>query len=300
MPVVVTVESEFHERLAVARSEPTVDSGTDHDHAEAADRLVVELDERGLHRVERVRVPQLGRRDPPGTAERGGRRTICGWHDELLRRGDCEVVVADGHAQVARGGQPLRPRPGLLGIADDHLGRRTAKIDATADALDPFHGRDVRVAIAAGPERTAIQATSELRHGRHLHAGGYQAGLTGGKKGKVRVQGPHPGRPKEDLPTPEGFVPGEHRGHGAPEGAIDNPNLVNVLNNIESETSASNLGPKKRFDSLVSRTAAAFYDREVAVSFERITSGSDPRPIATKYEIHVDGMTLYKVTISND
>ncbi|MEO6777037.1 MAG: hypothetical protein ABI437_28545 [Kofleriaceae bacterium] len=73
-----------------------------------------------------------------------------------------------------------------------------------------------------------------------------------------------------------------------------------MLNNIESETSASNLGPKKRFDSLVSRTAAAFYDREVAVSFERITSGSDPRPIATKYEIHVDGMTLYKVTISND
>jgi hypothetical protein len=75
MTVVVALEGELDERLAVAGTEPAVDAGSDHDHSEAADGFVVELEERRLHSVERVLVPQLGLDDVPVAAERGVRLT---------------------------------------------------------------------------------------------------------------------------------------------------------------------------------------------------------------------------------
>jgi hypothetical protein len=153
------------------------------------------------------------------------------------------------------------------------------------------------------------EVTIDPKTGRRtikLDGGAEQGGATfssGGaedKTGEVAVQGPHPNRPKGSLEKPAGMRPGEHIGHGVGEGAVDNPNLVNRLENTESETAHSNLSPKKRLDYLVAKTAAAFFDHLVTQTFERHTSGNDPRPYATTYEIKVDGFTLYKITIPND
>lgn len=65
MAVIVAVEREIDERFALARAEATVDPGADRDHPEAADAVLVKLDERGLNEGEGVLVPQFGLDDVP-------------------------------------------------------------------------------------------------------------------------------------------------------------------------------------------------------------------------------------------
>lgn len=69
MAVIVAVERELDQWFAVARAEPAIDPGADRDHSEAADALLVELDERGLNEVERVLVPKFRFDDVPRAFE---------------------------------------------------------------------------------------------------------------------------------------------------------------------------------------------------------------------------------------
>ncbi|MEW6363639.1 MAG: RHS repeat-associated core domain-containing protein, partial [Acidobacteriota bacterium] len=124
------------------------------------------------------------------------------------------------------------------------------------------------------------------------------AGLTVRAEG--RITGPHRGRGKGYRPEPVGErVPGEHRGHLIPEGGVDQPGLVNVCENIISETAASNLGPKKVLDNLVSRIAAENPNSVVRVIAEPLRRVGETRPFAVTYWIEKDGVRVTGQTILN-
>lgn len=146
---------------------------------------------------------------------------------------------------------------------------------------------------------TSGRTTTTLNGGADAGGATYFKGPNEAPSGEVAVQGPHPGRRKENLPEVPNALAEDHRGHAAPEGAVDNPELVNRLENLAGETPSSNLGPKKRFDNLVSRIAGALRGHAVKVAFRRIMEPGNPRPVATHLQIVVDGVTLYTVTIPN-
>lgn len=124
------------------------------------------------------------------------------------------------------------------------------------------------------------------------------AGLTVRAEG--RISGPHRGRGKGYRPEPSGGrVSGEHRGHLIPEGGVDQPGLVNVRENMISETAASNLGPKKALDSLVSRMAAENPNSIIRVIAEPLRRGGETRPFAVTYWIEKDGVRVTGQTILN-
>jgi hypothetical protein len=111
-------------------------------------------------------------------------------------------------------------------------------------------------------------------------------------------EGSHPGRKKATLPVPEGMVKGEHIGHGHGEGSVRDPRVTNVLDNLESEAARSNLSPKKKLDNLV-RKLADFYPNRVVTRVKRLKHAGDKRPYASSYEVALDGVVLYKLTIPN-
>jgi hypothetical protein len=116
----------------------------------------------------------------------------------------------------------------------------------------------------------------------------------------ARISGPHRGRAKGPRPDPPGgLVPGEHRGHLAPEGGVDDPSLVNVPENIISEAPGSNLGPKKSFDYLLSRIAAENPSSVVRGRHKPLFRPGDTRPYAVEHMIVVDGKTVHTVVIPN-
>ncbi len=125
-----------------------------------------------------------------------------------------------------------------------------------------------------------------------------EAGRTVRAEGKI--SGPHRGRRKGYRPEPPGGRdPGEHRGHLIPEGGVENPKLVNVKENIVSETSKSNLGPKKRLDNLVSRLAAADPDSVVRMRAEPLYRKGETRPFAISYSVTKDEEIVHAVSILN-
>jgi hypothetical protein len=125
-----------------------------------------------------------------------------------------------------------------------------------------------------------------------------EAGMTIRAEGVVT--GPHRGRGKGSRPDPPGgLTPGEHRGHLIPEGGVDNPSLVNVPQNIISETPRSNLGPKKSFDNTASRIAAQNPRATVRVVAEPLRRAGGARPYAVTYWVERDGVRVHGVTIFN-
>jgi len=98
MTVIVALERELDERLAIPRTVTTVELGADRDHGELAALLVIEPDERRLYQVQRVAIPDLGRRDPPCPAESltrclsSGRRSRRGAHGRARARGKAELA----------------------------------------------------------------------------------------------------------------------------------------------------------------------------------------------------------------
>jgi RHS repeat-associated protein len=114
------------------------------------------------------------------------------------------------------------------------------------------------------------------------------------------ITGSHPGRGKGYRPEPVGGrLPGDHRGHMIPEGGVDKPALVNVKENIISESATSNLGPKKSFDNLVSRTAADNPNSVIRVIAEPLRAPGEIRPHAVTYWIEKDGVKTFGQTIFN-
>jgi hypothetical protein len=125
-----------------------------------------------------------------------------------------------------------------------------------------------------------------------------ETGLTTRAEGTIT--GPHPGRGKGYRPAPSGGVsPGEHRGHLIPEGGVDNPSLVNVQENIISETPRSNLSLKKKFDNLASRFAAQNPGSVIRVVAEPLRRAGETRPYAVTYWIEQDGARVFGQTIFN-
>ena len=115
------------------------------------------------------------------------------------------------------------------------------------------------------------------------------------------IDGPHPGRAKGRRPEPVGGrAPGDHRGHLVPEGAVDDTATVNVKENIISESGASNLGPKKQLDNLLSRIKCDNPGAVVRLRAEALRKPGETRPFAITYYITVDGQLTRAVTILND
>ncbi|MBC8029832.1 MAG: Ig-like domain-containing protein [Pyrinomonadaceae bacterium] len=115
-----------------------------------------------------------------------------------------------------------------------------------------------------------------------------------------RITGPHQGRGKGYRPEPlGGRSMGEHRGHLIPEGGVADPSLVNVRANIISEAPGSNLGPKKAFDHLVSRTAAENPGSTVRSVHQPLRRANEARPFAVTHWIKQDGKFVHGVTIFN-
>ncbi len=116
----------------------------------------------------------------------------------------------------------------------------------------------------------------------------------------AKITGPHRGRAKGHRPEPPGgLIPGEHRGHLAPEGGVDDPRLVNVSQNIISEAPRSNLGPKKVFDNLLSRIAAQNPGAVVRGRHKPLFRSGETRPHAVEHKILVDGKEVHTVVIPN-
>jgi len=129
----------------------------------------------------------------------------------------------------------------------------------------------------------------------------YETDATGATlNARGRITGPHPRRIKGARPEPQGGrLPGEHRGHLIPEGGVDNPADVNVPQNIISEAPGSNLGPKKSFDLLASRTAQNYPSSVVETLHTPLRCPGEIRPYAVRHSIIVDGRIVHIVVIPN-
>jgi len=157
------------------------------------------------------------------------------------------------------------------------------------------------------PTRTEVfnpkTGQTTVHYGGGADAGGatYVVDASGATiESTVTIEGPHPGREKGSLPDPVGgLVPGEHRGHMGPEGGVADPRITNVVENLISEASRSNLSPKKKFDNLVSKVAGALPGRVKTRSKPVRSKPGVARPDFMVHEIIVDGKVAYRVTIPN-
>lgn len=117
-----------------------------------------------------------------------------------------------------------------------------------------------------------------------------------------RITGPHPGRGK-GLPSSTqpvgGRESGDHRGHLIPEGGVDSPVFVNVMENIISEAPASNLGLKKSLDLSASRIAAQNPSSEIRFISEPVRTVGETRPFAVTHYIVKDGEIVEAVSVLN-
>lgn len=114
------------------------------------------------------------------------------------------------------------------------------------------------------------------------------------------ISGPHPRRGKGKPPLPAGGIwPGEHRGHLIREGGVDNPEYVNIPENLISETPGSNLRLKKAIDLKASVVAAENPDSIVRFRSEPLRRAGKTRPFAVTHSILLDGEIIETVTILN-
>jgi hypothetical protein len=116
-----------------------------------------------------------------------------------------------------------------------------------------------------------------------------------------RVVGRHPKRDKGSLPKfLGGAKPGDHKGHGIPEGGVENPDLVNVLPNIVPQEGTTNVSHKKVFENQVIDYADTHPSETVHTVHERFYPGpTDLRPEGETHYMVVDGAVIAAVTIEN-
>jgi hypothetical protein len=115
-----------------------------------------------------------------------------------------------------------------------------------------------------------------------------------------RITGKHTGREKGSLPTMlGGMESGDHKGHGIPEGGIDDPDLVNTLANLVPQDGTANVSHKKVFENFVIDYAEKNPHRTVHTIHERHYNEDDLRPLAETHYMVVDGKVVGAVTIGN-
>jgi hypothetical protein len=205
-------------------------------------------------------------------------KEVLGFYQHALAGGEPDV----GHLEK------------LLKDMDKNFRELAKKADDLATELGPLERVEV---YNPKTKRTTVH------YGGGAEAGGatYVVEASGATvEATVTIEGPHPGREKGALPDPAGgLVPGEHRGHMGPEGGVADPRVTNVVENLISEAARSNLSPKKKFDNLVSKVAAALPGRVKTRSTPIRSRRGVLRPDSMLHEIVVDGKVLYKVTIPN-
>ncbi len=232
------------------------------------------------------------------------------------------VSQAPTYAPCAPGQDCIGPGQGVRSpgadVALQVAAQPVCSANGLSNAVDSVMGQGGPIPCPIGPPRTeAGEAANQAMamYGAVAIAGGRgsggvaagapdvsfvvdEAGMTVRAEGVVT--GPHRGRGKGSRPDPPGgLTPGEHRGHLIPEGGVDNPSLVNVPQNIISETPRSNLGPKKSFDNLASRIAAQNPRASVRVVAEPLRRAGEARPYAVTYWVERDGVRVHGVTIFN-
>jgi hypothetical protein len=80
---------------------------------------------------------------------------------------------------------------------------------------------------------------------------------------------------------------------------VADPRVTNVVENLISEAARSNLSPKKKFDNLVSKVAAALPGR-VKTRSRAVRRPGVARPDSMIHEIVVDGKVAYRVIVPNE
>lgn len=198
----------------------------------------------------------------------------------------------------------------IIGTGGAFLGVEKGLLQARELLEDVHAGLGDIVLGGTGVALSLLAAKAALRSPTHqsVYGGGPREGgalyevdtLGRTTYAEGRVTGPHPRRPKGARPDPPGGrFAGDHRGHLIPEGGVDTPAYVNVPENIISESPASNLGPKKTFDNLASKTAAQNPESVVTTQHQPQYSGANMRPDAVTHTITIDGDPVHSVTISN-
>gem|GEM_PF-2995633 len=149
--------------------------------------------------------------------------------------------------------------------------------------------------VRAGVSETRVLS---LGNGEAIYTIDDATGLTVRADGVIT--GPHTGRGKGQLPEPYGGrISGEHRGHLIPEGGVDNPEFVNIPENLISEAPSSNLGLKKIYDLRASKIAAENPNSTVRFVSEPVRQFGQTRPFAVSHYILVDGKIVESVSVLN-
>lgn len=263
-----------------------------------------------LYKLLVTRHRQNGDSDPDGRARLDVERLLAAAFDDLARhyqggkkRALDDLVRLQGEALdfydgvlVSKGSVNVAHLENILKDMDRCFRDLARKADDVAAEMPPLSR------VETYDPRTRL-TTVEYSGG--AEAGGATYLVTSPEIGTVEatvsMEGPHPGRRKGHLPDPVGgLVPGEHRGHMGPEGAVADPRVTNVVENLISEAEHSNLSPKKKFDNLITKVAVALPDRVKSRSRPQRSDPNSPRPDYMIHEIVVDGQVVYRVVIPNE
>ena len=115
-----------------------------------------------------------------------------------------------------------------------------------------------------------------------------------------RITGKHTGRDKGSLPSMlGGMEASDHKGHGIPEGGVDDQDLVNTLANLVPQDGTANVSHKKVFENFVIKYAEDHPNRTVHTIHERHYVGDELRPKAETHYMVLDGKVIGAVTIGN-
>jgi hypothetical protein len=114
------------------------------------------------------------------------------------------------------------------------------------------------------------------------------------------IVGAHPGRTKGSIPDPVGGkILGEDRGHLIPENGVPDTSLVNVKENLISETTGSNRGMKQQLEKRSYALAAENPGKQLRFISEPLRRAGEVRPFAVSHYLTLDGNLVEAVTIFN-
>ena len=118
-----------------------------------------------------------------------------------------------------------------------------------------------------------------------------------------KITGTHPKRSKDYTPVPSvggsSKQTGDHKGHLIQENAVDNPDLVNVRENIIWESQGSNLKDKRAFERYAIKIAESNRGSDVQTIHEPLYKNNEMRPYAVTHSVEVDGVVVHSVSIYN-
>jgi len=220
------------------------------------------------------------------------------------------VKVAKLLEKIAMTIKKISPESKLIDKAKDAAGKVRKTEKRAAKAARELKHAEAEVKTARRAEKLEKEAQKEYDAAKKIDgpktttqpkdfkARTNSEGLTTRAEG--RMTGPHPKRKKGYRPEPVGGrAEGHHRGHLVPENMVDDPKIVNVKENIISESPGSNLGPKRVFENKAGKIAKENPNSVVeTVHFPKYKNG-ETVPHAVTHYIKVDGKIVHGVSIPN-